>query len=433
MSDMKSNLRDMKRKKSKRFGWMVAAAIMGLFGAGISRGFVIGEFDFGILEDEPGRVDVALSPGDKTRDSLIVPETVVIEGKEYRVKKVREYGFESVVTPYLRLPESMSLCRYAFLNARVGEFVVEGDQLDSVGLRAFESFETPRFDCNILPPDYSKIAKWYYDTYHLFHYAKIDDVVWSSRLTEIGDCMFVSAHIQRIYFPSTLRSIEDGAFAFCKIDSIAIPDNVNIKGESFLGAYNIRNLELGKGCEIHEDAFFANIAARRLVIPSGTIVYRGAFNTWSQLEVVEVADDVEFKGLAFYGADFGTLESWFHDDTKIKYEKTKPLTVIYHTSDPREYTFNIFEDDTYDAGCLYVEDDGVEKARQTRPWSKFKIILPLSQYNGVEGVTPDGRPDGDWPEEVFTLDGTRVPGRTDALPPGTYIVRRGPKVTKLRI
>ena len=79
------------------------------------RAYKIGHFEFNILSEEEGTVDVSWEERppypnhEVTTDSIIIPSTVTINDKQYRVARIQKNGFDEIKCDYIDIPSSVEV------------------------------------------------------------------------------------------------------------------------------------------------------------------------------------------------------------------------------------------------------------------------------------------------------------------------------------
>lgn len=423
----------------KKFGKCVLALGLMSLGPVAASGVIIGDFDFEILSEDERTVDVGISPEydlDIVKDSLVIPPTVTIDGKDYTVTTVRESGFspysqkldQRVRAKYMKLPSTVKYLREYSMPWDIEELEIETERFEEVEYAAFGGIKIKKFDFNKLPKDPAKIGS------SVFEYSHIEEVDWPADIPIIRNYMFSESAVKKLTLPEGLQEIECEAFSHTHIDSISIPDNVCVGKWAFAPMWHTRDLKIGKGCTLMSSAFAGNVFIEKVTLPTGTVLGFDTFCTWCNVKELEIMGDLT------------VVDSWplFHDDSKFwlrEYPKVTPpqvadyvepsLKVIYHSDEPVEYPYLEFPQNTYDEGCLYVEDGGEELARQRLPWSNFKYIRPMSEYVGIDVL--DISQTDNVPTRVYTLNGIFMGESTAGLSPGVYVVRQGANVKKISI
>lgn len=266
---------------------------------------------------------------------------------------------------------------------------------------------------------------------YMFCNSNLPDFNFSPDLKEIGKLAFYGCEFHKnLSLPDNVILVE-GAFKRSGLTGITLGDNVSVGPEAFRENLLVDFIELGRGCKLDSCSFGPNYLVKELSIPEGTTLGTASFNAFVGLESVRIADDVIFAGEKCFTYRFnnpsGAMPHEFYET------EPKPLTVYYHTATPQYTEADQFEDLTYEEGCLYVYPEGLEAARNTHPWSKFRTILPMDLEVGVRLVEPAADINADKGAGVYTLDGTPVGKTTEGLAPGLYIVREGARSRKVTV
>ncbi|MDE6007151.1 MAG: leucine-rich repeat domain-containing protein [Muribaculaceae bacterium] len=411
--------------------------------------------EFEIYEDKILTAEVYLGNTDSVERDLIIPAVVRINGKtlewevsgggdtDYNVVGVSAGGFRgSEGTKGLKsvaFPSSIdyvTIEREAFSGSSV-EAILFKRQLGYIGDRAFEKCK------NLLTIDLEKFpsrpTSW---GSKLFYKSALKDVTWPKDKSTVPKEVFFGCEINTISFPETLRSVEKSAFQYAKIDSLAIPDNVAIQESAFSDIFNLKDLKLGTNCSIEVTAFNNAFSMTKLLLPAGTIIYGNkGFNNWLSIKEFEIAEDVQFtRNLQLFSNVSLTdkYEAWDDYPDGYTYGQTPsqiavPEKVIYHTSTPQPLAnMNFLPQSFYDNAILYVNADGVEKAKKTLPWNQFKTILPITP-NSMDSVMEEKTDIDECPEGIYTIDGIYAGTTTEGLSPGIYVHRQGSRAKKIVI
>lgn len=335
------------------------------------------------------------------------------------------------------VPETVEFIeKEAFSGSSVEEILFE-DRLYDIGHRAFEKCKKLRtIDLEKFPSNPTSWGR------KLFYKSAIKDVTWPKDKPVVPEEVFFGCEINKISFPETLRSIEKSAFQYAKIDSLAIPESVEIQGLAFSDIFNLKDLKLGTGCTIDASAFNNAFSVTKLTLPSGTkLVGEKGFNNWLSIKELEIAEDVQFDihQKLFSNVVLTCDDNEWNDypagyrSGDIPKQINVPEKVIYHTSSPQYIrTKKFLPQAFYDNAILYVNADGVEKAKKTLPWSQFKTILPISP-SSIDSVKEEKSNIDECPGEIYTINGIYAGTTTESLSPGIYILRQGSRTKKIVI
>ncbi|MDE7179948.1 MAG: leucine-rich repeat domain-containing protein [Muribaculaceae bacterium] len=414
--------------------------------------FVVEGLQYAEIEECPGEVSVGLDytvlPHGITMSevppcfSFVVPDSVTNPdtGSKYIVTTVRKNGFNlcyewiwtyehlDIYPTYeltkVTVPSTVVRVEEEGLN-QIDTLVLNTPKFIKLGNRCFENCHLQAFDLTSLPENIDSIGT------AVLKYNELEKVEWPEFLSEIPGDMFSRNNIYSVNFPATLKTI--GPYAFWGnelIKSLNVPAEVVIDEKAFLYIDNLRELTLGENCTIYSGAFNGCDNLKRIVLPSGTKLVRGRedYGATSQIfrgpaiERIDIAGDVVFESDGIELAGVWTFNTPF------------PYTeVYYHTSVPQYVNSDdLFGSEIYNYGKLYVEgDEGVENAKNTFPWNKFRTILPIpgTGTNGINDVESDSGTER--PTEIYSLGGVRISCGLYELNPGCYIIREGGHTRKI--
>ena len=381
------------------------------------RAYKIGHFEFNILSEEECTVDVSWEERppypnhEVTTDSIIIPSTVTINDKQYRVARIQKNGFDEIKCNYIDIPSSVEVIEESAFSELDVDTVILKPGLKEIGESAFESSKV-RY-CSV-PNTVETIHKNAWS-----HCRLLEAIDWPQNLTVIPDRCFVHCDLLKFDFKN-ITEIGEEAFAYSEMVHINFPAGIQIGHNAFINT-RAKQLTFEPGPTfIGEFAFATAVEMEELELPEGITVGDGAFWQCYKLKKVVIQDNVTFNGDIF---DFITLGS-----DKPQSDHTIDQ-IIYLAKYPQKFSDDMFSLATYIDGKLYVLPEAYEIAKVTRPWSRFRNIYPI--YDGVQQAVDCQEDFEPKSETLFDLQGRKVTSDLENLKPGVYISIKGNKPSKI--
>ncbi len=260
---------------------------------------------------------------DKGAKELIIPETLVVNGKKYTVTSIyrdsfntagrflNNYGTEnekeekfSTIKDYgikkLVIPNTVkSIGNGAFKSNQIEE-VSLADGLESIGDYAFQY-------CDKLKSVEIPNSVTYTGKYAFYDCRSLETVTLSQGMKVIEENCFYNCALKSIEIPSTITKIDIGAFSNCKLlESVDIPDCVtSIEGNAFRGCKSLTEMTLPDSIVIINTWVFADCTSLASVRLSKNItsIGTGAFSNCTSLTTIEIPSKVTTIGSnAFQGS-----------------------------------------------------------------------------------------------------------------------------------
>ena len=257
---------------------------------------------------------------------------------------------------------------HLFFNCpKLAEFNLPGT-LESIGTGAFESSAIEKI---VIPESVTSIGK------HAFSDSDLREVDIKGPVRELPEYTFgICEKLEKLTLPSTISKIGEKCFAYSAIQEFRCPDDlVEIGYDAF---YECKNLE-----RIHFNDKLTNIGL-------------GAFQKCSALKEVYLPESVTNIG----SYSFSDCESLRVLSLPATLEKIEPtcitgsiniISLISHVVTPPAVTED-FDTRVTENCTLYVPDESYALYYLHQYWGKFRKIVKLSEYTGIDTVTRDYTP-----------------------------------------
>ena len=278
-----------------------------------------------------------------TADTIVVPETISYEGKNYSVKKIGVYAFRGCTNlKSVTLPKGIiSIDSYAFRECPGLTSITLPDSLTTIGGRAFDS--CTGLTSVTIPAKVSNIGARAFDGCTALNEIKMegnatavaayafDETGWYKNqpdgMVYLGNCFYSykgdltedtdivnaegttsisnyalsttrtsAGYITSITLPATMQIIGASAFQGCStIESITIPDGVTeIPGNAFDGCGNLTTVTMGKNITSISNYAFQNCFCLEdfTIGENVTEIGKYAFKECSSLADISIPDGV---------------------------------------------------------------------------------------------------------------------------------------------
>lgn len=254
--------------------------------------------------------------------------------------------------------------------------------------------------------------------------------------------------------PDRVVAIGESAFAYCDgLSSVVLPENLmTISYEAFHSCSELQEIKIPEGViTIGNYAFEDCNKLKSVVFSEGlNMIGDGAFECCISLTSLSLPSSLEKVGYAAFEECTGleSLEILGSETMMDEYafdECPRLMSVKVNYTVPPTMSDDVFSNETYLSGCLYVPAGTDDFYRSVSPWSYFKNIKDLdpsgisTAYDGGMNVYSSGKTiyvdsessgmavdvytiDGKLVKKTFSLDGHSVIAVEDE---GIYVVRLG--------
>lgn len=188
------------------------------------------------------------------------------------------------------IPESVQeIYTYAFLECKGLRDLIFGDNVRTVGLRAFEKAEIESVTFNNGLETIGDFA---------FIYSTVESVMLPESLKHLGESAFSGCtKMIALFLPSDIQEIGSGAFGSCySLEELRIPDSfTSLSAHMFQGATGLKSLKLGSGLEtIPEGCFSDAYSLEALDIPANIkSIGNSGFSNCMVLKTINFSEGLE--------------------------------------------------------------------------------------------------------------------------------------------
>ena len=256
-----------------------------------------------IISEDEATVSVRASEEGFKAASLVIPETIDIDGKTYTVTEVGSFGFsdsESLVD--VQLPSTLKLLGQQCFDECY--HLKSVDIPNGCKLESYIFYGCLELEKVHLPEDLTLLDEG------TFAFCRcLTDVNIPSTLEGISWYAFSGCwKLNGIQLPSTLTSIGKGAFKYClSLGEISIPETVTtLMAEAFAGCISLEKANIpGNLTMINEALFDSCLVLQNIVIPENVKVIRtAAFRDCKSLRTITIPQQVDIiYQEAFAGCD----------------------------------------------------------------------------------------------------------------------------------
>jgi hypothetical protein len=234
----------------------------------------------------------------KYQGDITIPQSVVFEGKEYKVKSIDNVAFYQCYSlNSIKLPDGLqSISQFAFYQCSALSRIEIPNSVNSIGLSAFEGCGNLSYVK--LPISISTINDMVF-----YKCSKLSSIIIPEGVTSIGSGAFYAcSSLSSVSIPTSVVNIGDGAFNSCReLTNIEFPPNLESIGASaFLNCSKIETLTIPANLKFIGNNAFKGCSILTLVK--------------SYIETPFTIDDTVFKGIS----SFAKLE--VPKGTKAKYQ-----------------------------------------------------------------------------------------------------------------
>ncbi|KAI5548472.1 regulation of response to stimulus [Trichomonas vaginalis G3] len=305
----------------------------------------------------------------KSNGKVEIPDTVKIDGKQYKITHIYPYAFSNARISHLKTSTSLSeIGEYSFVNCTsLSVADLSESKLTSLPIYAF-------YGCSSLanlklPPTIDTFGDYCFAHTNIilfngnirfksvgkytFSYMKqLKSIDFSqSAIDSLPEGIFKHTdQLKFVFLPKTITRIENFAFSHSGILSIEFPENISYIGElAFYSASNINNINLSNLTikEIYKQTFSKCTELRQLSLPSTLVsIHEEAFSETSIVNLI-LPESVSTIGIrSFYSCpnlltvdlSHSKIES-IHDETFKSCEK---LTNVSFTENLKEINNSAF-------------------------------------------------------------------------------------------
>ena len=256
-----------------------------------------------IISEDEATVSVRASEEGFKAASLVIPETIDIDGKTYTVTEVGSFGFsdsESLVD--VQLPSTLKLLGQQSFDECY--HLKSVDIPNGCKLESYIFYGCLELERVHLPEDLTFLDEG------IFAFCRcLTDVNIPSTLEGISWYAFSGCwKLNGIQLPSTLTSIGKGAFKYClSLGEISIPETVTtLMAEAFAGCISLEKANIPSNLTMINEALFDScLVLQNIVIPENVKVIRtAAFRDCKSLRTITIPQQVDIiYQEAFAGCD----------------------------------------------------------------------------------------------------------------------------------
>ena len=322
-----------------------------------------------ILEDGAGNLYISLN----NTDFKDCPLEYIYIGRNIADSEISEIEYHSAFDdiPTLKKAEFGNITKipsYMFYYCEnLAEFSLPGT-LKSIGWCAFESTAIEKI---VIPESVTSIGK------HAFSDSDLREVDIKGPVRELPEYTFgICEKLEKLTLPSTISKIETGSLSDTPIQEFRCPDDlVEIGSEAFHGCDKLERVHFNdKLTHIGTRAFQECSALKEVYLPeSVTSIGSYSFSDCESLRVLSLPATLEkFDIFSIVGS-------------------INIISLISHAVTPPTVTED-FDTRVTENCTLYVPDESYALYYLHQYWGKFRKIVKLSEYTGIDTVTRDYTP-----------------------------------------
>ena len=221
----------------------------------------------------------------KYRDTVVIPEKVVLEGKSYTVTSIGPCAFYKCKNLYsVTIPNSVTeIGHYAFLECSELTSVTIPNSVKEIGYSAF-------YRCEKLTSITIAAKTWSF----VFKGCKsLASLTIENGVTSIGNSAFEGCEsLTSVTLPNSVTSIGSCAFEGCGLTSLTIGNGVtSISSNAFKNCQSLTSVTIPNSVTDIEYGAFAGCGLTAITIPgSVTSISYGAFSYCGDLTTIKVND-----------------------------------------------------------------------------------------------------------------------------------------------
>lgn len=268
--------------------------------------------------------------------------------------------------------------------------------------------ENTSYDTNIVVLDSFIVDDCHYTVKEIgdyaFYYRNIISVKIPSTVTTIGNYVFQGcSKLQMVYLPDSLETLGFFSFSRCnRLTSVFMPSGMSeIPRGTFESCRKLREIILPESLtEIGDMSFACCSSLQEIAIPENvTRIGTDSFADCDSLSRVTIPNKITSIGSYAFGLT------------------PKLTTVISHIEEPFDIDDNVFEDETYENGTLYVHEGCKEKYKLRAGWSRFRNIIEGSPTDIHSTSTRRNTV-----QNIYNLHGRHI-----SIPPKGIYIQNGKK------
>lgn len=257
---------------------------------------------------------------------------------------------------------------HLFFNCpKLAEFNLPGT-LESIGTGAFESSAIEKI---VIPESVTSIGG------HAFAGSDLREVDIKGPVRELPEYTFgICEKLEKLTLPSTISKIGEKCFCYSEIQEFRCPDDlVEIGSEAFHGCDKLERVHFNdKLTHIGTRAFQKCSALKEVYLPeSVTSIDSYSFSDCESLRVLSLPATLE-------EIEPSSIEGSINIISLISHAVTPPTVT-------EDFDTRVTENCT-----LYVPDESYALYYLHQYWGKFRKIVKLSEYTGIDTVTRDSTP-----------------------------------------
>ena len=257
---------------------------------------------------------------------------------------------------------------HLFFNCpKLAEFNLPGT-LESIGTGAFESSAIEKI---VIPESVTSIGG------HAFAGSDLREVDIKGPVRELPEYTFgICEKLEKLTLPSTISKIGEKCFCYSEIQEFRCPDDlVEIGSEAFHGCDKLERVHFNdKLTHIGTRAFQECSALKEVYLPeSVTSIGSYSFSDCESLRVLSLPATLE-------EIEPSSIEGSINIISLISHAVTPPTVT-------EDFDTRVTENCT-----LYVPDESYALYYLHQYWGKFRKIVKLSEYTGIDTVTRDSTP-----------------------------------------
>ncbi len=407
------------------------------------------------LDVKTGQAEVTRDPNLLYQGDIVIPDSVVYEGRTFHVTAIGSGVFTNVRIKSISLPNSLKTIRQlAFQNVRYIREIPLPNGVKTIEAQAFsgckelevfhipdslESFGPYVFDqCkNIDSVFVNSMEHWFSISWvgnpaiiipHLIiNGEELTDLTFPSTITtvvpkaflnctglktvtipegvtDIGSSAFSGcSNLESVSIANSVSNIEESVFYYCsKLTEITIPEGVTIISDYlFSGCTSLRSVNLPKHISsIGQNAFSGCTGLTSFVVPEKTVTISSyAFRNCSGLTSVSLPEGL--NSIGDHAFSYCTSLSSITIPSNVTYigdyafgnlgGNLKEFICLSPQAPETGWERSPFAYTDIDFAKLYVPSASIDHYKSTAPWSNFGEILSITTDIGKTHLTDDGR------------------------------------------